>query len=291
MIKVHEARSNSEGQPEFLRHFAVANSEVRAKLEVYSTTPPHRRKFWTDFDHTLTKHHSSVWRVLRHVLPEPLGTESDEERKRNIAMEKAGQLTPAASTAWTKREIQRHVEGRVSLQKMSSAIKTGMKLRPGVKELFAYCARSDIERHILSASIGNAIELVGLCATEIHSNWLDIGEEGTVTGWDASRMVHTWNKPEWAEKARAEMGGGHYDDWMIILGDNLHDAAIFPHANAIRIRVCEGYHNTYAYLDESFHGSLEPHYDMVLRHSSLLPVIELLRYSVTSEYTRSDAGS
>lgn len=271
--------------PYDLRAFDVSDANiVQQKLATMRTLSPKDLMVVADFDNTLTKRGHSVWEALRNALPEEGRLESDVERHRNMAKEHNGELTVEEVILWSKHELSRYAKYGITTASIKEAARQ-LKLRQGTRRLFDVCTNAEIESHILSASVMDAIEYVvtlkHIQATHVHSNRLHT-KDGAVIEWDESSMFHSLNKHEYA--LRVILGGVAPEDdprYKIVLGDNRHDADMVAGDNALRIRVRGKKGNTKDYLAQSFTRSdASQGFDLVLRTEGLLPVVDLLQWLV-----------
>ena len=203
-------------------------------------------ELWADFDNTLTARNYGVYEALRNTLPASGRKESDDERRVNLEKERAGLLSVDEYIIWTKNEIARYSQYKISTNDIVRAVEA-VKLRSGTRQLFAYCNKAGINRHIISASIADVIELIGLRPTHIHSNKLYI-RDGIVIGWDEENILHAHNKHLYATVVLTEATNHRKGAWKIILGDSCHDAEILPGKRVLRIRVRGKHGNSDGYL-------------------------------------------
>lgn len=86
-------------------------------------------------------------------------------------------------------------------------------LRFGVKEMFAYCKEKVIPVHVLSAGIGNFIEIVlgGIgVQCEVRSNFFRFDEGGKICGFNVP-LIHSANKGKSVEDLEYEA--------VVVIGD------------------------------------------------------------------------
>ncbi len=234
-------------------------------------------ELWADFDNTLTTRNCGVYEALRNALPVTGQMESDIERRVNLAKEQAGMLSIEENIIWTKNEIGRYSQYAITSDDIVRAVEA-VRLRPGARRLFTFCHKAGINRHIISASIADVIELIGLRPTHIHSNKLHI-RDGIVIGWDEEHILHSHNKHFYTTVVLTETALHYKGAWKIILGDSYQDAQILPGKKVLRIRVRGRHGNSESYLAQSFNaGPDQAAYDLVLRTESLVPVVRLLKW-------------
>jgi phosphoserine phosphatase len=260
-----------------LRQFDTAGaSTVHKKLQTMREQSSNL-ELWADFDNTLTARNFGIYEALRNALPLAGQIESDTERRINLARERDGSLSIEENIVWTKHEIGRYSQYSVTTNDIIRAVEA-VRLRTGARALFAFCDEAGINRHIISASIADAIELVGLRPTHIYSNKLHI-KDGIVIGWDEENMLHAHNKHLYTKVVLTDATNHREGHWKVVLGDSRHDADMIPGDNVLRLRVHGRRGNTKEYLAESFARSRNgAQYDMVLRTESLMPVVRLLRW-------------
>jgi phosphoserine phosphatase len=266
-----------------LRQFDVAEPEaIQQKLDALRSFKPNDFIIVADFDNTLARRGFSIWEALRNALPEAGRAESDSERRINLAREYAGDLTTEEVIAWSKHEFARYVKYGITTEAIADAVRN-VKLRIGARKLFGLCAKADMERHILSASVADAIEIVAkhkrLRPTRVHSNRLRT-KDGSVIEWDEDNMLHNLNKHEYALRLIANDSLSRDSSQpKIVLGDTRYDADVISGENVLRIRMKGRKGNTPKYLADSFaQSSICNGYDLVLRSESLLPVVNLVKW-------------
>jgi phosphoserine phosphatase len=213
-----------------LRQFDVAEPEaIQQKLDALRSFKPNDFIIVADFDNTLARRGFSIWEALRNALPEAGRAESDSERRINLAREYAGDLTTEEVIAWSKHEFARYVKYGITTEAIADAVRN-VKLRIGARKLFGLCAKADMERHILSASVADAIEIVAkhkrLRPTRVHSNRLRT-KDGSVIEWDEDNMLHNLNKHEYALRLIANDSLSRDSSQpKIVLGDTRYDADV-----------------------------------------------------------------
>lgn len=282
------AKYTDTAVPYNLRHFDICRPEVIShKLAAFRAANAEEFMLVADFDNTLACRGYSIWELLRDTLPEAGRAESDQERRANLSKESAGELTAREIVDWSKHELARYAKYGITTAAIEQAMR-GIKLRRGARKLFDFCHEVGMERHILSASIADAIELVTkrkrLRPTQVHSNRLRT-KDGIVVEWDGDIMYHNLNKHEHA--LRVVLGGIAPEDdarYKIVIGDTRHDADMIAGNNVLRIRMRGKHGNTPTYLAESFAASdISPGFDLVLRTESLLPIVGLVQWLARGE--------
>jgi phosphoserine phosphatase len=210
-----------------------------------------------DFDLTLTMpnedgHPISSWGILKPHLPAEAQRKSDELFAHYYPLERGGTMTFEDAESWWTQALIIQRDSRVNLAEVEAHFLEVSSIRPGTKELFDYMKSVDVPSVVLSAGVKNVIDMwcaaYDIAPDLVISTLFETDEQGRMTGWDESSVVHVMNKAETGhpELERIKLGKPH----VILVGDNIHDADMASgDDNVIRIRIIDTSRDTPAELE------------------------------------------
>jgi HAD superfamily phosphoserine phosphatase-like hydrolase len=261
--------------------------ETCDKLTRFRKASPNKLNYLFDFDRTLTTtahigKDITVWHLLDSLLP-------DEEHKKHRrlssqyqAMELAGELTEDHALAWWTLSFEMYIQQGMNISQIRKVLGE-LKIREGAIELFALCESAGIPRVILSAGIGDVIEVIteehGMRATSILSTKLRFAEDGRMIGWDPDSLVHILNKPE---KGRSKLKSIQRErPFTVLFGDSVEDARMVKGSeNVLRVRVGDWHWGDKSNWDEYVQSSFDNGFDIVVKQEDLKPLVDLTRWLI-----------
>jgi phosphoserine phosphatase len=192
-------------------------------------------------------------------------------------LELAGQLDEALAAEWWNASLTLMRDARVNLREVERAFASRTSIRPGAVDLFDVCKRLGLPVAILSAGVGNIIELWcrhhELKPDVILATQLKLDGAGAIESWDKARVIHALNK--------RERGHDQLTAWRrerpdtILVGDSLSDAHMVEgDGQILRVRI-------YDPRPDETGGEVERRaslelFDWVLGGGSLVPLARLV---------------
>ena len=189
-----------------------------------------------DFDRTITSYDSlDSWGVAGMAADEGCEEQVNKlyekyrpiEMDYNISYEEKYKIMEE----WYNACMNLYYKYHLNKYKLQEAVKnSGLRFRKGAKEFLEYTYENNIPVIILSAGIGNSIEQFlkdSNCLFNetmyIVSNFIEFDDNGKVTKFDNSKMIHTLNKTlnghlpeEFIEKVKNKQ-------YKILVGDLIED--------------------------------------------------------------------
>lgn len=268
-------------------------AKVAEKLRLFKDAGAHRLHYLFDFDRTLTSSADfgkdvTIWDLMDDLLPDEIRPAYDRLSKEYQRMESAGRLSEQDAQSWWALSFEFYIQHGMNLNEMRHAIGK-LKIREGAIDLFNLCEANDIPTIILSAGVGNVIEMIteehGIHPTTIMSTKLELAADGRITGWDPDSVVHVLNKHERGHAKLSRLAKER--PYTILLGDSLEDAKMIKgEDHIVRIRVVDPHKiqitGEKRYLEESFDAG----FDLVVKES-LLPVIDLTKWLIAGSNRQS----
>jgi HAD superfamily phosphoserine phosphatase-like hydrolase len=260
-------------------------SMIEAKVLGFKKAGVDQLQLVLDFDRTLTvgtskdKHDSTSWDILRSHLPAE-GKERAEKIKQHYrTLELEGKLTPQQAVDWWTSSINLIIEYRLDMTDVEKDFLSKSTIRPGVKELFNFCARHNIPTIIMSAGIREVIEIWAsvyeIRPTIILSTDLKLDTKRRIVGWDKKSLVHTLNKQEIGHpelsKIRVERPR------TILVGDSIHDYNMAQGSeNVFRVRILDPHDDKSEDPMLARQQTFEL-FDTAIEGGTLFPIVSLLQ--------------
>jgi 5'-nucleotidase len=277
-------KNSTPGTLGHLEGFSLSKpNAVQQKLARFAQGGAAKVHFVFDFDRTLTATTSTgeditTWQILHGILPEAGQQTSKLIRNKYLAMESAGLLSEQDSHDWSATVLDLYMQHDTNIRDLAAAAKN-VHLRGGAPELFAACEAVGIPTVILSAGIGNIIDVImaehGIRPAVTLSIKLELAENGDVIGWNRDSMVHTLNKREKGNKELARMRIER--PYTVLIGDTIEDARMVQGNNddILRIRVCDRPRSEHPNYSNYLAESLAAGYDLVVEEN-LTPIARLI---------------
>lgn len=237
-----------------------------------------------DFDLTLTAPTAdsrpiSSWRMLENHLPPDAKAHCEDLFDHYYPLEKNGTMTLEDAETWWNAALVTMRDSRVDLVKVEAHFLEQDSIRHGSRELFDFMKQQDVPSIILSAGIKNVIDLwcaaYNISPTAVISTEFMTDENGRMTGWDESTVVHVMNK---GESSHPELGRLRSERPNVIaVGDSIHDADMAEgDDNVIRIRIVDT-SPTDTYVGEELRSKTAERFDALIEDGDMLPVLALAR--------------
>jgi len=282
---VMSTQYNAENLTGFVYHDPEA---VHRKLASFALAGANSMSCVFDFDRTLTtsKHTGediTTWYILHGLLPE-IGKQAMKDLHAIYQpKELSGELTEADALTWWNSALQLYVDHPVYFNQIEQAARD-VQLRDGTTELFKTCEAAGIPTIILSAGVGDVIEIIcerrSIHPTAILSTKLALDTDGRILGWDRESMVHVLNKHEQDNDELTSIRAKR--PYTILLGDSLQDVDMAQGTdNVLRIRMCDRTVSDPAAREQYLQQSFAAGFDMVLEED-LAPLVQLTKWLTTN---------
>jgi HAD superfamily hydrolase (TIGR01544 family) len=242
-----------------------------------------------DFDRTLTvarpgtNDEVTTWHILNDHLPQVGQDRYQELYQQYRALEVSGEMTAKHAVTWWSSILDLFVEHKVDMAEVERDFLTKASIRPGAKGLFELCTQYGVPTIILSAGIGDVIELwaqaYAIQPTIILSTSLITDTDRRVVGWHRDTLVHLLNKKEIGHPELVRIRSGRH--YTILIGDSLADADMAEGTDTvIRVRLYD------PRADEQANVAARKHtlttFDAMIESGSLDAVRELAQYIIKS---------
>jgi 5'-nucleotidase len=271
-----------------LDHFTVGNpSELAQKLQRLNTGGSERIHYLFDFDRTLTtsSHFGkdvTTWDLLDGLIPKEARAAYDPISKHYQNLEFEGKLSEADAFDWWACSFEFYIQHGMKLDAIHKTLGQ-LKIRKGAQELFALCEKNNIPTIILSAGIGDVIDILmqehDMKPTAIISNKLHFAADGQLIGWDADSLTHVLNKYEKGHVKLSTMRSER--PFTILVGDSVEDARMVRGTDdVLRIRVGDRLPHEKPKWEQYLQTSFNAGFDLVANQEDLLPLVELTGWLV-----------
>ncbi len=255
------------------------------KLRAFRAAAPDKLFCLFDFDRTLTTtahlgKDVTIWDLIDGLIPAKEREAYEEASRQYQAMELDGRLTQDHALEWWALSFELYIEHGVKLEQIRKVL-GGLKIRNGAAEMFKLCETAKVPAVILSAGIGNLIEIIteehGMHPDAVLSTKLHFSEDGRMTGWDAESLVHTLNKHDKGHPRLAPIQAER--PYTLLIGDSLEDARMVKgDEDVLRIRVGDHHWHNKSKWEEYLEQSFDAGFDIVVEQEDLLPVVELVKW-------------
>jgi len=236
-----------------------------------------------DFDLTLTAptpegRPLSSWSMLENHLPPEAKAYCIELFEKYYPLEKSGAMTVQDAETWWGLALKAQKDSQVNLKQVEADFLKQDTIRVGSKDLFDFMRRFDVPSIVLSAGVKNVIDIwcraYDISPTAVVSTEFFTDEQGRMTGWDESSVVHVLNKGESAHPELLRLRTERPN--VIVVGDSIHDAEMAQgDDNVIRIRIVDANPNDSDSPDEVRAKTAE-RFDAMVATGDLLPVLATL---------------
>ncbi len=237
-----------------------------------------------DFDRTMTTRNEgsrddvTTWSILAEHLPEEGRAQHQAYFERYRTLEISQKMTEADAIEWWSSILNLFVEHGINLSAVEDDFLNKANARPGVADVFKFCADHSIPTVVLSAGILDVIEIwcekYGVNPSLILSTALIVDEFGTVVGWNKASLVHVLNKSE-AQHAELETIRADRPN-TILIGDSLDDASMVSGQDSVlRIRILDQRDDELR-TQEAERSISFTKFDAVICSGDLQPLLKLL---------------
>jgi HAD superfamily phosphoserine phosphatase-like hydrolase len=236
-----------------------------------------------DFDRTLTvkklgsDDEVTTWHILGEHLPPEGRLEYKSLFQKYRGIELSGELTTQTAIDWWSASFKLYVKYNINLTDVEDDFLNKASIRPGVAELFKFCAEHGIPTVILSAGIRDVIEIWSrkykIEPSLIISTALTLDATGKITGWEKDTLVHVLNK---SEATHAELVGIRSErPKTFLVGDSLEDAAMASgDRDVIRVRILDP-RGDEVISEQEIQKTLKK-FDALIQSGSSHPFLELI---------------
>ena len=269
----------------------LTNDEValREKIERFQSDGANKFHVIFDFDRTLTVAHPetnddvTTWHIMDSHLPREGAADYQALFEKYRALELAETLTDQDAEDWWNASLNLYRTHRVDMREVERDFVMHASIRPGTAELFAFCQRQAIPTVVFSAGIRDVIEVwsraYNVSPTEIISTALTLDENGCVTGWDESTLVHVLNKHEMGHAGLTAIRATRPN--VILVGDSLNDADMASGDDTVlRIRMFDPRPDEKFELSEVRQKTFQ-RFDAMIESGSFAPLKSLVKIIAT----------
>lgn len=237
-----------------------------------------------DFDFTLTMPATengdrplSSWSILERHLPPDAQKACYDLFDHYYPLEHNGMMTLEDAEHWWQQALTIQRDSRINLFEVEQHFLEVANIRPGSSETFGFLRQVDVPSVILSAGVKNVIDLwcaaYGVQPDLVVSTVFETDEDGHMTGWDESTVVHTFNKAETGHPELEQLKCERPN--VIVVGDNLNDADMADgDDNVIRVRVINTHPHT-LHDRQTIHEDTAKRFDALIEGDDLQPVLAL----------------
>lgn len=223
------------------------SSALYQKIERFNSAGCAAVHLVLDFDRTLTIAadpftEATSWQVMERQMPLDGKNEYAALFEKYRRFELDGTLTAPLAEEWWDRSLSLLTKYSVNLNVVESDFLQSVGLREGAAELFNIANNRGVPSIVLSAGVKDVIDILlaqsGVSPFLVISTELTTNENGVVTGWLPSTVVHVLNKSEVRhfelDRTRRER------PLSIIVGDSLDDANMAAgEEDVLRIRIVD----------------------------------------------------
>jgi len=254
-----------------------------AKLRRFGSEGLRRMHGVFDFDFTLTTPAAngrpvSSWGIVEEHLPPEAQAKAHAMFDHYYPLELNGLMTVEDAETWWNDALTLQRDNSVNLLEVEKHFVNAATIRHGSKETLDFLKQLDVPTVIISAGVKNVIDM--WCATYdvnpdlIISTVFETDEDGRMTGWDESTVVHTFNK---AETGHPELERLKQDrPNVLVVGDNINDADMATgDETVIRVRIVDTRpDSTHDY--DSIRRSTAERFDALIEDGDMMPVRALI---------------
>lgn len=227
----------------------VANRKsIEAKIADFALAGASRIHVVLDFDRTLTikkpgaQDEVTTWHILCKHLPASGRLYYQRLFDKYRALELSGDMTQKDATDWWSSILNLFVEHRINLTEVEEDFLDKANIRPGVAELFKFCADNNIPTVILSAGIRDVIDIwcrkYDIKPSLVISTALVLDDNNRITGWEKNTLIHVLNKSEVNHPELLTIRSQRPN--ALLVGDSLDDAHMaHGEENVIRVRILD----------------------------------------------------
>ena len=216
-------------------------TEFEKKKQEFITAGVDNFHIISDFDSTLTKafidgkeaHSSFAWIRKQKYLSQEYTKMAYALYHKYYPIEQAHDISEEERNPqmleWWSRHLELLIKSKMTKDILKQIVDTNkIYLRDGCDEFFSFLKKNNIPMLIFSAGLGDVIkgflEQKNKISKNIHviSNFFEFDEEGKVIGYN-SKIIHTFNKNEYAVKDTPYFKEIEKRKNVLLLGDNLGD--------------------------------------------------------------------
>jgi HAD superfamily hydrolase (TIGR01544 family) len=274
----------NKSSDQILKHFQVKDKDKSLrKLNKIITEGKEKLHLLADFDRTLTVGRNetgkdtSSWEILATHLPPKAFAKQHQLYEKYRPMELSGKMTHEEAASWGHQVLSIFVESKINLKEIEKDFRQKTDIRPYAKDLFDFCNTFAIPTVILSAGIGEIIDLWAktfqVSPTLVLATRLITDKNGNFIDWNRD-IIHHLNKNEQGRKELTKINKQRPN--AILIGDALEDADMSNgDENVLRIRVHnpredEGISKT------DFDKKTFEKFDLMIENGTLEPVLKIL---------------
>ena len=276
---------NNQSIELILKYFRVQDRHnVLSKLNKFITEGKDKLHLLMDFDRTLTvgrdkngKDNSS-WQILGNHLPPREHAKQRKLYHKYRPLEISGKMTPEEAITWAHQSLNIFITNNISLMEIEKDFQQKTDIRPYGKELLNFAEKIGIPTVILSAGIGQIIDLWSktfeVSPTLVLANRLITDQNGKIIDWDKD-IIHHLNKKEKGHGKLFKLKTQRPN--TILLGDAIEDANMTDgKENILRIRIFNPREDEKITPEEFARLTFEK-YDLIVENETLEPVLRILK--------------
>jgi HAD superfamily hydrolase (TIGR01544 family) len=275
---------NNRSTEQILKYFRVQDkNKVLSKLNKFIAEGKDKLHLLMDFDRTLTvgrdktgKDNSS-WQILgNHLAPKEHAKQRELYHKYR-PLEISGKMTPKEAITWAHQSLNIFITNNISLMEIEKDFQQKTDIRLYSKELLNFAEEIGIPTVILSAGIGQIIDLWSktfqVSPTLVLANRLITDQNGKIIDWDKD-IIHHLNKKEKGHGKLFKLKTQRPN--TILLGDAIEDANMTDgKENVLRIRIFNPREDEKLSREEFINKTFK-RYDLIIETGTLEPILKIL---------------
>jgi 5'-nucleotidase len=275
---------NNKSTEQILKRFRVQDKKkALRKLNKIISDGKNKLYLLTDFDRTLTIGRDktgkdiATWEILATHLPKEALVKQHKLYEKYRPLELSGKMTSEEAASWGHQVLSIFVENEISLKEIEKDFRQKTDIRPYAKELLNFAEKIGIPTVILSAGIGEIIDIWSkifqISPTLVLATRLITDQNGKIIDWDRN-IIHHLNKNE---KSREELNRIKAQrPNTILIGDALEDADMSKgQEDVLRIRIYNPREDEDADSEKFAQKTFEK-FDLMIETGTLEPVLQIL---------------
>jgi len=269
---------------QILKHFQVKDKKkALQKLNKIISRGKDKLHLLIDFDRTLTVGRNKTgrdntsWEILGNHLSKKAHSKQHALYDKYRPMELSGKMTREEAESWAHQVLQIFVEDNINLSKIEKDFEQKTDIRPYAKELLDLSGKLGIPTVILSAGIGEIINLWAkifqVSPTLVLATRVITDKNGEIIDWDKN-IIHHLNKKEKSHEELTKIKTQRPN--TILIGDALEDADMSDgNENVLRIRIFNPREDE-KLTREAFAKKTFEKFDLIIENETLEPVLQIL---------------
>jgi len=269
---------------QILKYFTVKDkNKTLQKLNKIINEGKEKLHLLADFDRTLTigrdktGKDSTSWEILGNHLSKKAHVKQHVLYKKYRPLELSGKMTPEEALSWADQVLTIFVEDKINLTQVEKDFQQKIDIRPNAKELLDYSKNLGIPTIILSAGIGEIINIWSktfqVSPTLVLATRLIVDQNGKIINWN-KHIIHHLNKKEQDHQELTRIKTQRPN--TILIGDAIEDADMSEgNENVLRIRIYNPREDEKT-SKKAFAKKTFEKYDLIIENGTLEPVLRIL---------------